>query len=99
MKQSSLGKVVVAVFLLFATALPDIVIAQETPMLDSGDTAWMLTSTALVLFMTIPRPVTILRGRGPIQECAAGHDAMLCHHLPRDRSVDSSALSSSRDSK
>ena len=29
--------------------------AQEAaPTLDSGDTAWMLTSTALVLFMTIP---------------------------------------------
>ena len=54
MKRSSLGKVVVAGFLLLATALPNIVIAQETPMLDSGDTAWMLTSTALVLFMTIP---------------------------------------------
>ena len=54
MKRSSLGKVVVAVFLLLATALPNIVIAQETPMLDSGDTAWMLTSTALVLLMTIP---------------------------------------------
>ncbi|MCA9214780.1 MAG: ammonium transporter [Planctomycetales bacterium] len=28
--------------------------AQEEPALDSGDTAWILTSTALVLFMTIP---------------------------------------------
>jgi len=28
--------------------------ADEMPTLDSGDTAWMLTSTALVLFMTIP---------------------------------------------
>jgi Amt family ammonium transporter len=28
--------------------------AQETAALDSGDTAWMLTSTALVLMMTIP---------------------------------------------
>ena len=35
-----------------ATALPTIAAAQEG--LDSGDTAWMLTSTALVLFMTIP---------------------------------------------
>ena len=54
MKRSSLGKVVIAVLLLLAAAMPNIVIAQETPMLDSGDTAWMLTSTALVLFMTIP---------------------------------------------
>jgi Amt family ammonium transporter len=30
---------------------PGMAVAQE---LDSGDTAWMLTSTALVLFMTIP---------------------------------------------
>ena len=28
--------------------------APAAPMLDSGDTAWMLTSTALVLMMTIP---------------------------------------------
>ncbi len=33
---------------------PSIALAQETPALDSGDTAWMLTATALVLFMTIP---------------------------------------------
>lgn len=28
--------------------------AADTPKIDSGDTAWMLTSTALVLLMTIP---------------------------------------------
>ncbi|MGE4069556.1 MAG: ammonium transporter [Lysobacterales bacterium] len=28
--------------------------AQDAPTLNSGDTAWMLTATALVLFMTIP---------------------------------------------
>jgi ammonium transporter, Amt family len=27
---------------------------EQTPTLNSGDTAWMLTSTALVLFMTVP---------------------------------------------
>ena len=34
-------------------ALPSLAMADE-PTLSSGDTAWMLTSTALVLFMTIP---------------------------------------------
>ncbi|RME62255.1 MAG: ammonium transporter, partial [Alphaproteobacteria bacterium] len=29
-------------------------LAQDEPSLSAGDTAWMLTSTALVLFMTIP---------------------------------------------
>ncbi|HEX4882265.1 MAG TPA: ammonium transporter [Porticoccaceae bacterium] len=35
---------------------PGLALAEEsaTPTLNSGDTAWMLTSTALVLFMTIP---------------------------------------------
>lgn len=37
------------------TLIPTIAFAQETPpTLNSGDTAWMLTATALVLFMTIP---------------------------------------------
>jgi len=33
-------------------ALPSLAFAEET--LNKGDTAWMLTATALVLFMTIP---------------------------------------------
>jgi Amt family ammonium transporter len=33
---------------------PALAFADETPALNSGDTAWMLTATALVLFMTIP---------------------------------------------
>jgi Amt family ammonium transporter len=36
---------------LFAGLLPSLVLADE---LNSGDTAWIMTSTALVLFMTIP---------------------------------------------
>jgi Amt family ammonium transporter len=35
-------------------ALPTAVLAQDVPTLNSGDTAWMLTATALVLLMTIP---------------------------------------------
>ena len=40
---------------LAALAAPGAALAQaSTPTLSAGDTAWMLTSTALVLFMTIP---------------------------------------------
>jgi Amt family ammonium transporter len=41
---------------LLATLTPALALAEEaaTPTLSSGDTAWMLTATALVLFMTIP---------------------------------------------
>ena len=39
---------------ILATFVPSLVMAEETAVLNSGDTAWMLTATALVLFMTIP---------------------------------------------
>jgi len=43
------------VFVLALVVDPAAAFAQEeTPTLDTGDTAWMLTSTALVLLMTIP---------------------------------------------
>ncbi len=40
-------------FALFLLTMPQSAWAQDNP-LDSGDTAWMLTSSVLVLFMTIP---------------------------------------------
>ena len=47
--RSSVVRRLAAVGALFAT--PALALADE---LDSGDTAWMITATALVLFMTIP---------------------------------------------
>jgi len=37
-----------------ALLVPGMALAEETPKLDSGDTAWMITATALVLLMTLP---------------------------------------------
>ena len=37
-----------------ALLTPGLALAEEAPKLNSGDTAWMLTSTALVLLMTLP---------------------------------------------
>jgi len=37
-----------------ALLLPGMALAEETPTLNSGDTAWMITATALVLMMTLP---------------------------------------------
>jgi Amt family ammonium transporter len=50
----SVSKTVFAIFLF--TLLPAMAFAgaHESPALDSGDTAWMLTATVLVLFMTLP---------------------------------------------
>ncbi|HHW1955344.1 TPA: ammonium transporter [Pseudomonas aeruginosa] len=39
---------------LLSLALPGVALAAEEPVLNSGDTAWTLISTALVLLMTIP---------------------------------------------
>ncbi|HGZ70819.1 MAG TPA: ammonium transporter, partial [Nitratifractor sp.] len=38
--------------LLLALVLPALAFADEAPKLDTGDTAWMMISTALVLLMT-----------------------------------------------
>jgi Amt family ammonium transporter len=43
-----------SLFTLFLLGLPAVSFAQAASALDSGDTAWMLVATALVLFMTIP---------------------------------------------
>lgn len=45
---------VITQLFLLVTLLPSIALAEDAPVLSSGDTAWMLTATALVLFMTIP---------------------------------------------
>ena len=45
-------RVLAAAAALLAMAGP--ALAQDAPKIDTGDTAWMLTSTALVLLMTIP---------------------------------------------
>src|SRR5271170_7356779 len=39
---------------LFVVLCPALARAADAPTINSGDTAWMLTSTALVLLMTIP---------------------------------------------
>mgnify|MGYP001372060404 CR=1 FL=1 len=45
---------VLMISLITLILLPLMAITDEAPILSSGDTAWMLTATALVLFMTIP---------------------------------------------
>ena len=42
------------IVILLICGVPSLALAQDATAPDSGDTAWMLTSTALVLFMTIP---------------------------------------------
>ena len=43
-----------AVLPLLLAAMPALAADAEPPKVDTGDTAWMLVSTALVLLMTIP---------------------------------------------
>ncbi len=53
-ERSGYTRIRTLIVILLLCGLPGLVMAQEATAPDSGDTAWMLTSTALVLFMTIP---------------------------------------------
>ncbi len=50
----SLKRILRSVAALLPFLLPAMAMGQDTSALDTGDTAWILTSSALVLFMTIP---------------------------------------------
>ena len=52
-KRSGYTRIGTLIVILLICGVPSLAMAQEASP-DSGDTAWMLTSTALVLFMTIP---------------------------------------------
>lgn len=56
--------------------LPSISLAQDAGV-NGANTAWILTSTALVLFMTLPGLSLFLRRTGEKQERTLGVDAML----------------------
>ncbi len=54
---SQMNRMLKTLFAACLALVPGVALAQDaapTPTLDSGNTAWLLTSTALVLFMTIP---------------------------------------------
>ena len=65
-----------------ALGAPEGAFAAETPKLDTGDTAWMLTSTALVLMMTIPG-VAMFYGGG-MNAYVGGLDKMLLRGIGVD---------------
>ncbi len=74
-------------------------IIQETavadtaaPAIDTGDTAWMLTSTALVLADDHPRRRAVLRRHGPQEERARRRHAELRRVLSRHGSMDGPRL-------
>jgi len=54
MKKSAVGRRMPSVLAGLLSLVPALALAQEEAVLNSGDTAWMITATALVLFMTIP---------------------------------------------
>ena len=53
-KRSGYTRIGTLIVILFMCGVPSLAMAQDATTPDSGDTAWMLTATALVLFMTIP---------------------------------------------
>ncbi len=54
LKQFGLGPLLLASLLLPGLLVPELAFGADTPVPDKGDTAWLLTSTVLVILMTIP---------------------------------------------
>ncbi len=65
-------------------AMEVVVAAEAAPTIDTGDTAWMLTSTALVLLMTIPGVALFYGGMVRKKNVLDVSDAELRHLLHRD---------------
>ena len=53
-RRSTYTRIGTLIVILLICGVPGLAMAQDATAPDSGDTAWMLTATALVLFMTIP---------------------------------------------
>jgi Amt family ammonium transporter len=53
-ERSGYTRIGTLIIILLICGVPSLAMAQDATAPDSGDTAWMLTATALVLFMTIP---------------------------------------------
>ena len=72
-----------AALAMFMIPLPALA-TTAAPTLDSGDTAWMLTSSLLVLLMTMPGLALFYGGLVRVEERAVGADAVLRHRLDGD---------------
>ena len=53
-KRTAYTRIGTLIVILLICGVPSLAMAQDAAAPDSGNTAWMLTATALVLFMTIP---------------------------------------------
>ena len=79
----------VSIALLFALTNFGITMAADAKAtLDTGDTAWMLTSTVIVLMMTIPGVAHFLRRHGSKEKRPCNTDAKLRHYLSRYNYLD-----------
>ncbi len=70
-------------WLLSAFVLPSVALAQDpwlvsTDTINSGDTAWIMTSAVLVLFMTLPGLALFYGGMVRKKKSALHNDAQFC---------------------
>ncbi len=95
---TSAARILASVGAVGAVLLPARVFADEAaaaaPKFDTGDTAWMLTSSALVLMMTIPGLALFYGGLVRLEERAVDPDAQLL--LRRAHQRDLGARSATR---
>ena len=64
-------------FSVFSTLLLTLISFPAFAEINNGDTAWILTSTALVLFMTLPGLALFYAGLGKFKKCCISINATL----------------------
>ena len=77
-ERSGYTRIGTLIVILLLCGVPSLAMAQEATAPDSGDTAWMLTATALVLFMTIPGLALFYGGLVRVQNVTLCAYAMFC---------------------
>ena len=65
---------------------------SEATQISAGDTAWVLTSSAIVLAMTVPGSSALLWRNGQREKCAGNPHAQFCISLFGERDLGSVGL-------
>ena len=90
MKQLKIRSLIVLAGLI----IPAVGLAQDAPELNGANTAWVLVSTALVLFMTLPGLALFYSGLVRSKNVLSRAHAVLQHRLPHVHPVAGAGLRS-----
>ena len=71
-----------------APAAPTVEAAPAAPKIDTGDTAWMIVATALVMLMTLPGLALFYGGLAKRKDTSEHNGNVFCHILHCESTLD-----------